>query len=62
MSIISSVEQLEALYTPAPVAASTTKVAHSMTPHYRRLIEASPFAALATVGPEGATATVTPDR
>ena len=24
-----------------------------MTPHYRRLIEASPFAALATVGPEG---------
>ena len=53
MSIITSVEQLEALYTPAPVAASTTKVAHAMTPHYRRLIEASPFAALATVGPEG---------
>lgn len=52
-SIIATVEQLEALYTPAPVAASTTKVAHRMTPHYRRLIEASPFAALATVGPEG---------
>ncbi|KQX35821.1 pyridoxamine 5'-phosphate oxidase [Devosia sp. Root436] len=53
MSIVSSLEQLEALYTPAPAAASTTKVAHAMTPHYRRLIEASPFAALATVGPEG---------
>jgi PPOX class probable FMN-dependent enzyme len=53
MSIVSSIEQLEALYTPAPVAASTVKVAHRMTPEYRRLIEASPFAALATVGPEG---------
>jgi PPOX class probable FMN-dependent enzyme len=53
MSIITSVEQLEALYTPAPVAASTVKVAHRMTPEYRRLIEASPFAALATIGPEG---------
>ncbi|MCZ4346526.1 pyridoxamine 5'-phosphate oxidase family protein [Devosia neptuniae] len=53
MSYVSSLAQLEALYTPAPAAASTTKVAHTMTPHYRRLIEASPFAALATIGPEG---------
>ena len=53
MSIVTSVEQLEALYTPAPVAASTVKVAHRMTSEYRRLIEASPFAALATIGPEG---------
>lgn len=53
MSIVTSVEQLEALYTPAPVAASTVKVARTMTPEYRRLVEASPFAALATVGPEG---------
>jgi PPOX class probable FMN-dependent enzyme len=51
--IVSSLAALEALYQPAPVAASTVKVAHSMTPHYRRLIEASPFAALATSGPEG---------
>lgn len=51
--IVTSIDQLEALYQPAPVAASTVKVAHSMTPQYRRLIEASPFAALATVGPEG---------
>lgn len=53
MSVITSIDELEALYTPAPVAASTVKVAHRMTPHYRRLIEASPFAALATIGPEG---------
>ncbi|MCR6671938.1 pyridoxamine 5'-phosphate oxidase family protein [Devosia ginsengisoli] len=62
MSIVSSLEQLEALYTPAPVAASTTKVAHRMTPHYRRLIEASPFAALATVGPEGVDCSPRGDR
>jgi uncharacterized protein len=53
MSRITNLAQLEALYLPAPVAASTVKVAHAMTPHYRRLIELSPFAALATVGPEG---------
>jgi hypothetical protein len=53
MTTITSIEQLEALYTPAPAAASTVKVARRMTPHYRRLIEASPFAALATIGPEG---------
>lgn len=53
MHRITSLDQLEALYLPAPVAASTVKVAQAMTPEYRRLIEASPFAALATVGPEG---------
>jgi PPOX class probable FMN-dependent enzyme len=53
MTTIRTIEELEALYTPAPVAASTVKVAHKMTPHYRRLIEASPFAALGTIGPEG---------
>lgn len=53
MTRITSLDQLEKLYLPAPAAASTAKVAHAMTPHYRRLIEASPFAALATIGPEG---------
>ena len=53
MSIIASLEQLEALYTPAPAPAAARKVAHSMTPEYRRFVEASPFAALATIGPEG---------
>lgn len=51
--IVRDIAALEALYQPAPAAASTVKVAHAMTPDYRRLIEASPFAALATVGPEG---------
>jgi len=53
MTRITNLDQLEALYQPAPVPASTVKVAHAMTRPYRRLIEASPFAALATVGPEG---------
>jgi PPOX class probable FMN-dependent enzyme len=51
--IIDTLEALEALYTPAPAPASTVKVANRITPHYRALIEASPFLALATVGPEG---------
>ena len=53
MTIVTSIAELEALYTPAPVPASTEKVARRMTPQYRRLVELSPFAALATVGPEG---------
>tara|TARA_R110002124_G_scaffold114535_6_gene269206 strand:- start:12461 stop:13075 length:615 start_codon:yes stop_codon:yes gene_type:complete len=53
MTYLTSLDQLEAIYTPAPAPASTTKVAHAMTPEYRRLIEVSPFAALATIGPEG---------
>src|SRR5215468_6846253 len=52
MSIIASVEELEALY-GQPNDASTVKVADRITPEYRRLIEGSPFVALATSGPEG---------
>ncbi len=52
MSIIATIEQLEAIYTQ-PNEASTAKVADRVTPQYRRLIEKSPFAALATCGPEG---------
>ena len=50
---IDTIAALEALYTPAPVAASLVKVTDHITPHYRTLIEASPFVALATSGPEG---------
>ena len=50
---IDTIAALEALYTPAPVAASLVKVTDHITPHYRTLIEASPFVALATAGPEG---------
>lgn len=53
MTIVASIEELEALYLPAPGPASTEKVAPRLTREYRRLVEASPFVALATVGPEG---------
>lgn len=52
MTIVTSVEQLEAIY-GAPGAASLRKVATSITPQYRKWIEASSVCALATVGPEG---------
>lgn len=53
MPAITDLVTLEALYQPAPVPNSTVKVTDRITPHYRTLIEASPFLALATVGPEG---------
>jgi len=52
MSIITNVEQLETIY-GFPNDASTVKVADRVTPPYRLLIEKSPFAVLATSGPEG---------
>jgi hypothetical protein len=52
MSIITTVEQLEALY-GAPSEASLVKEVAVLTPEYRALVEASPFVALATSGPEG---------
>ena len=53
MTQISSLEALEAIYDVAPAPASTVKVTDHITPDYRALIEASPFVALATIGPEG---------
>ena len=52
MSIIRSLEQLEAIY-GMPGEASTVKETDWITPHYRAFIEASPFVSLATSGPEG---------
>jgi PPOX class probable FMN-dependent enzyme len=52
MSIIHTVAELEALY-GVPGETSTVKEVDRLTPEYRALIEASPFAALATCGPEG---------
>jgi uncharacterized protein len=52
MSIITTTEQLEAIYGHVG-AASTVKVADHVTPRYRVLIDKSPFVALATSGPEG---------
>lgn len=53
MHQITTLEALEALYQPAPTPASTVKVTSYITPQYTALIEASPFVALATCGPEG---------
>src|SRR5690349_24436930 len=52
MSVVATIEQLEAIY-GFPGETSTVKVADGITPSYRVLIEKSPFAALATSGPEG---------
>ncbi len=52
MTIITSVDELTAIYGGVSEA-STAKVTRSLTPAYRRMIDMSPFVALATVGPEG---------
>jgi hypothetical protein len=52
MSIVTTIDELEAIY-GFPGETSTVKVADRVTPAYRVLIAKSPFAALATSGPEG---------
>ncbi|TPN60028.1 pyridoxamine 5'-phosphate oxidase family protein [Mesorhizobium sp. B1-1-4] len=52
MSIITTVEQLETLY-GLPGEASVVKELDHVIPEYAAFIEASPFVALATSGPEG---------
>ncbi len=51
-TMISSVEELEALY-GQPSEGSLVKEVPYLTPEYQALIAASPFALLATSGPEG---------
>ncbi len=52
MGEIRTCEELEALY-GVPGETSLVKEVDRLTPQYRALIEASPFLALATSGPEG---------
>jgi len=52
MSVVETIEELEAIYGYANDA-STVQVADRVTPSYRALMDSSPCAALATVGPEG---------
>lgn len=52
MSAITSIAELEAIY-GTPSDSSVVKVMDHITPAYRKFIEAAPFAALASVGPEG---------
>ena len=52
MTVVATIDHLEAIY-GFPNDASTVKVADRVTPSYRALMDQSPFAALATSGPEG---------
>ena len=52
MPAITTLEELATLY-GQPLAPSLVKEADRITPHYRALIDAAPFVALATGGPEG---------
>ncbi|WP_304168348.1 pyridoxamine 5'-phosphate oxidase family protein [Phenylobacterium aquaticum] len=52
MTRLTTLEALEAIYGPTN-AASTVKELHHLNGPYRAYVEASPFCALATVGPEG---------
>lgn len=52
MTTITSIAELEALY-GSPGEASLVKETDRIIPEYAALIEASPFVALATSGPEG---------
>lgn len=52
MQRIGTVAELEAIY-GTPGETSLVKEVPQVIPHYRAFIEASPFCALATVGPEG---------
>ena len=61
MTFITSTDQLEALY-GQPVAPATVKEVNHIAPCYRAFIEASPFVALATAGPEGLDCSTRGDR
>ena len=52
MSVVSTLDELEKIY-GQPGSTSLVKESAYISSNYRAIIEASPFAALATVGPEG---------
>lgn len=52
MSILKTVEELEAIYGETNPA-SLIKEVPEIIPHYKAFIERSPFCTLATIGPEG---------
>ena len=51
-SVISTAEELRALYGEASPRALIKELDH-VSPHYQQFIEASPFAVIGSVGPEG---------
>jgi PPOX class probable FMN-dependent enzyme len=52
MSVITTIAELDAIY-GFPGETSLVKEVDHITPHYRTFIDLSPFAVLATSGPEG---------
>ena len=52
MTTLTTITELEAIY-GAPNAASTVKELSALNAEYRAYVQAAPFCALATVGPEG---------
>lgn len=52
MQYLDTIGALEAIY-GTPAEASLVKVAHHLTPNYRKWIERSRFCVISTVGPEG---------
>jgi PPOX class probable FMN-dependent enzyme len=53
MKTITTLDELETVYDAAPALASTAKETDHLIPAYQKLVELSPFAALATIGPGG---------
>ena len=51
--LVTTTEQLEAVFSEPPLGNALTKEVDHITATYRALIEAAPFFALATSGPEG---------
>jgi uncharacterized protein len=51
--LITTAAELDKLYSDAPYGPAVFKEVDRITPQYRKLIEAAPFAVLATCGPEG---------
>ena len=53
VAAITSLSDLEAMYGPEPVPAAIVKQIDFLTAQYQRLVEASPFMVLASVGRDG---------
>ena len=53
MQKINTIVELEAIYDQQPALAATAKEIDYLIPQYQKLIELSPFIALATIGPGG---------
>ena len=51
--LVTTLSELEALYSEKPYGASLVKEINHISPQYRALIEAAPFVVLATNGPDG---------